>query len=74
FDTINYLWDYHPHDPPDSMYIINLSEEYDDTVNYGITNGYDWYQVCGSLQDAVTGICGGLAWTIECPYPVNGSP
>ncbi len=73
FDTINYLWDYHPHDPPDSIHIINLSEEYDDTVNYGITNGYDWYQVCGSLQDAVTGICGGLAWTIECPYPINGS-
>jgi hypothetical protein len=73
FDTINYLWDYHPHDPPDSIHIINLSEDYDDSTGYGITNGYDWYQVCGSLQDAVTGIIGGLAWTIECPYPFNGS-
>lgn len=72
-DTINYPWDYHPHDPPDSLWIISLSNEYADSSGYGITNGYDWYQVTGSLQDAVIGIMGGLSWTIESPYPPNGS-
>jgi len=72
-DTINYPWDYHPHDPSDSIWIIILSSEYADSSGYGITNGYDWYQVTGSLQDAVLGITGGLSWTIESPYPPDGS-
>ena len=70
---VNYPWDYHPHDPPDSLYIISLSYEYADSSGLTPINGYDWYQVCGSLQDAVLGIMGGLSWTIETPEPFNGS-
>ncbi|RKX71300.1 hypothetical protein DRP53_02070 [candidate division WOR-3 bacterium] len=66
---VNYVWDYHPHDPPDSEYIVQLSHLYASQAGLQVTNGYEWYQVCGSLQDATFGDLGGLAWTIETPQP-----
>jgi hypothetical protein len=71
---VNYLWDNHPADPPDSGWVIQLSSRYADST-YGANtqldpiNGYDWYEVHGSCQDATFGIYGGLAWTIETDLP-----
>ncbi|MEO0226888.1 MAG: M14 family zinc carboxypeptidase [candidate division WOR-3 bacterium] len=70
---VNYPWDYHPADPSDSMHIINLSEIYADSANLTAINGYDWYQVCGSLQDYTIGTSGALAWTIETDEPAGSS-
>jgi hypothetical protein len=71
---VNYLWDNHPSDPPDSGWILALSEGYADST-YGSgtqlepINGYDWYEVHGSCQDCTFGVYGGLAWTIETALP-----
>jgi hypothetical protein len=70
---VNYPWDYHQADPPDSDYIIALSEIYADSANLVAINGYDWYQVTGSLQDYTIGISGCLAWTIETSEPGSSS-
>ncbi|MEO0228281.1 MAG: M14 family zinc carboxypeptidase [candidate division WOR-3 bacterium] len=70
---VNYLWDYHPSDPSDSMHIINLSGIYGDSANLTPINGYDWYQVRGSLQDYTYGTSGALAWTIETLEPSQSS-
>ncbi|MEO0090747.1 MAG: M14 family zinc carboxypeptidase [candidate division WOR-3 bacterium] len=72
---VNYLWDFHPKDPPDSNYIIYLSQRYADST-YGSSttrlvpiNGYDWYMVRGSSQDYLFGVFGTLSWTIETQQP-----
>ena len=70
---VNYPWDYHPADPPDSQHIITLSNIYADSANLTPINGYDWYQVCGSLQDYTFGTAGALAWTIETDEPAGSS-
>ncbi len=74
---VNYLWDYHPKDPPDSAYIIQISQEYADST-YGSSttrlykiNGYDWYVARGSAQDACFGIWGGIGTTIETQNPTT---
>jgi hypothetical protein len=68
---VNYLWDNHPADPPDSGFIETLARQYADST-YGSNttrldpiNGYDWYEVDGSCQDASFGLFGVLAYTIE---------
>jgi len=72
---VNYLWDNHPSDPPDSNWIIELSERYADstygsrTTRLEAINGYDWYEVHGSCQDFTFGNCGAPAWTIETRQP-----
>lgn len=72
---VNYLWDYHPKDPPDSSYIISISQEYADSTYGSATtrltkiNGFDWYVARGSAQDAVFGIWGGIGTTIETQQP-----
>jgi hypothetical protein len=70
---VNYPWDYHPADPPDSQHIITLSEIYADSANLTAINGYDWYQVTGSMQDYTIGTSGALAWTIETAEPSASS-
>lgn len=76
---VNYLWDHHPQDPPDSGLIINISQRYADST-YGSSttrltkiNGYDWYYVRGSAQDALFGIWGGIGTTIETQQPSQQS-
>lgn len=76
---VNYLWDFHKKDPPDSNYIIYLSQNYADST-YGSSttrlipiNGYDWYMVRGSSQDYLFGNFGTLAWTIETQQPTSPS-
>ncbi|MEO0092408.1 MAG: M14 family zinc carboxypeptidase [candidate division WOR-3 bacterium] len=72
---VNYLWDYHPKDPPDSSYIIAISQEYADSTYGSATtrltkiNGFDWYVARGSAQDAIFGIWGGIGTTIETQQP-----
>uniref|UniRef100_A0A7C3YT69 Peptidase M14 domain-containing protein n=1 Tax=candidate division WOR-3 bacterium TaxID=2052148 RepID=A0A7C3YT69_UNCW3 len=72
---VNYLWDFHPQDPPDSALIIAISRRYADST-YGSSttrltpiNGYDWYEVRGSCQDMVFGEFGAFATTIETQQP-----
>jgi hypothetical protein len=72
-EYVNYPWDYHQADPPDSQYFIDLSTLYAAATGLTVTNGYDWYQVTGSLQDYTFGTSGALAWTIETPEPANSS-
>lgn len=74
---VNYVWDYHPKDPPDSLYISAISQEYADST-YGSSttrltkiNGFDWYVARGSAQDACFGIWGGIGTTIETQYPTT---
>jgi len=70
---VNYPWDYHRADPPDSQYIITLSEIYADSADLTAINGFDWYQVTGSLQDYTIGTNGTFAWTIETFEPSSSS-
>lgn len=72
---VNYLMDHTPIDPPDSAWIVTLSQRYADST-YGspttrlvIINGYDWYEVHGSCQDNTFGCYGGLSTTIETQLP-----
>lgn len=71
---VNYPWDYSPIDPPDSDLIITLCQIYADSdYMQTVTNGFDWYQVCGSVQDAGEGLIGGYTITIETDQPSSGS-
>lgn len=72
---VNYLWDNHPADPPDSAFVKTLAQQYADST-YGSSttklnpiNGYAWYEVDGSCQDASFGLFGSLAYTIETELP-----
>ncbi len=64
-EYVNYLWNYTPNDTPDNDYIVTLSLAYDSYVNYGVTEGYDWYQTKGDCNDWSYGTYGGMDWTIE---------
>ncbi len=72
---VNYAWDHTPIDPPDSGWIVALSQRYaDSTYGSSLTrlvpiNGYNWYEVHGSCQDYTLGALGGMAWTIETQQP-----
>jgi len=72
---VNYLWDNHRVDPPDSGYILALAQRYADSTYGSRTtrltpiNGYDWYAVYGSCQDADFGLWGTLSYTIETRQP-----
>lgn len=72
---VNYLWDNHQVDPPDSGLIIALAERYADstagsrTIELEPINGFEWYPVYGSCQDAGFGLWGGLCYTIETRQP-----
>ncbi len=76
---VNYLWDNHPAQTPDSGWIQPVSQRYADST-YGsdtqldTINGFGWYEVSGSCQDNTYGNYGGMAWTIETPQPFNSRP
>ncbi len=76
-EVVSYMWDaqYKRH-PFDSM-IIDLALDYTSRVDYmknsyefqrGITNGYDWYQVKGGMQDWSYIWHNDLQFTIELSY------
>jgi hypothetical protein len=72
---VNYLWDNHPADPPDSNFIAALAAEYADstygshTTQLDPINGWDWYEADGTCQDASFGLFGNIAYTIETDQP-----
>ncbi len=68
---VNYPWDWTPIDPPDSGLIIQEAQAYAQVAGLQITNGYDWYQVTGSVQDHTEGVSGTLAYTIETDQPAD---
>jgi hypothetical protein len=73
---VNYLWDNHPAQTPDSSWIQPVSQRYADSTHGSGTqldtiNGYSWYEVSGSCQDNTYGNYGGMAWTIETDLPTN---
>ncbi len=72
--VVNYVWDHTSVLAPDNDAIVLLCLEYS-TYNLpmyngsfpqGITNGYAWYEVNGSLQDWSYHETGGIDNTIEC--------
>jgi len=66
---VNYLWDYTPILTQDNDLIVELSNGYADSSGYTPINGWSWYEVHGSCQDAEYGLEGTLGWTIETPFP-----
>jgi len=64
-DIINYVWNFSPDKVPDTYEILKISKIYESFTNYKVTEGYDWYQTTGDLNDYSYGTRGTLDWTIE---------
>ncbi len=72
--VVNYPWDYDSTKAPDDSLFKFISINYSrrnppmyasSTFPYGITNGYDWYEANGTLQDWTYWACGDLHLTVE---------
>lgn len=68
---LNCLWDYTHTRPQVDTIMLNIGKEYIDSTGYSMIHGYDWYQVCGSSQDAISGCEGTIGYTIESPQPAD---
>ncbi len=64
-EVVNYIWNYSPIEPPDSSLIRQLSQMYASHNGYWVTEGYDWYETQGDLNDYAYGIDSDMDWTIE---------
>ncbi len=71
-EIVNYLWNYTDEDSPDEALLLEISRLYAEGTTaggsediYEVTNGYDWYQTFGDLNDFSYGSSGGMDWTIE---------
>ena len=64
-NIVNYIWNYSPIEPPDSLLIRQLSQMYASYNGYWVTEGYDWYETQGDLNDYSYGIDSDIDWTIE---------
>ncbi|MDI6850761.1 MAG: M14 family zinc carboxypeptidase [bacterium] len=65
---VNYIWNYTPIRCADDRFngmVENYSTQYGNLTGYPITEGYDWYQTLGDLNDYSYGINGDIDWTIE---------
>ncbi|MEO0198603.1 MAG: M14 family zinc carboxypeptidase [candidate division WOR-3 bacterium] len=65
---VNYIWNYTPVRSADDRYnglVVYYSQQYGNITGYPITEGYDWYQTLGDLNDYSYGINGDIDWTIE---------
>jgi len=65
---VNYIWNYTPVRCADDRYnqmVEYYSQQYGNITGYPITEGYDWYQTLGDLNDYSYGINGDIDWTIE---------
>ncbi len=68
--AVNYIWNYSPDHIPDSILVKTYAQMYgDSTAAYGdaywVTEGYNWYQTYGDLNDYSMGIDGINDVTIE---------
>ncbi len=68
--AVNYIWNYSPDHIPDSALVVDYANMYgDSTADHGdaywVTEGYDWYQTFGDLNDYSAGIDGINDVTIE---------
>ncbi len=69
-EYVNYLWDYSTRVVPDwQEEVVMFSVPYADSSGYDTINGYSWYQISSSCQDATYGLFGTLAVTIESLQP-----
>ncbi|MBN1619397.1 carboxypeptidase regulatory-like domain-containing protein [candidate division WOR-3 bacterium] len=74
-EYVNYLWDYSSRVVPDwQEEVVMFSVPYADSTGYDTINGYSWYQVSSSCQDATYGLFGTLAVTIESQQPSDPDP
>jgi len=64
-DIVNYVWNYKTERVPDYDFVEKLSEQYSSHNGYRVTQGYDWYQTLGDLNDFSYGCRGDIDWTIE---------
>ncbi len=64
-EVVNYIWNWAPDPPPDSTQIVEISEHYASYNGYWVTEGYQWYQTLGDLNDYSYGIDSDIDWTIE---------
>ena len=64
-EVVNYIWNYSPNEPPDSLMIRQYSNGYASYNSYWVTEGYDWYETHGDLNDYSYGIDADVDWTIE---------
>jgi hypothetical protein len=73
-EVVNYMWDAQPAKHPFDSLLVDLAHDYANRVDYikasdefqdGITNGYDWYQVLGGMQDWSYHWYNDLQFTIE---------
>ncbi len=62
---VNYPWNYTPVRCEDNPFIYDVSVRYGDTTGYPVTEGYDWYQTRGDLNDYSYGIDSDIDITIE---------
>jgi len=65
---VNYIWNYTPVRSADDRYnnlVQYYSQQYGNLTGYPITEGYEWYQTLGDLNDYSYGINGDIDWTIE---------
>ncbi len=68
--AVNYVWNYTPNRAADSTMIYQYAQIYGDSTtahgdSYWVTEGYDWYQTTGDLNDYSYGIDGVDDVTIE---------
>ncbi|MBN2537820.1 carboxypeptidase regulatory-like domain-containing protein [candidate division WOR-3 bacterium] len=72
---VNYLWDNDSCNPPDSFLIRTAARQYADstygsnTTQLAPIEGWSWYDIYGSCQDACFGLSGILDYTIETRQP-----
>jgi hypothetical protein len=64
-EIVNYIYNYSPIEPPDSLLIREYSYGYASFNGYWVTEGYDWYETHGDLNDYSYGIDSDIDWTIE---------
>ncbi|HDJ89376.1 MAG TPA: hypothetical protein ENG40_01610, partial [Thermoprotei archaeon] len=64
-EIVNYIWNYSPVEPPESVIIEEYSYGYANFNGYEVTEGYDWYETRGDLNDYSMGIDSDIDWTIE---------
>ncbi len=62
---VNYPWNYTPVRCEDNPFIYDVSVRYGDSTGYPVTEGYEWYQTRGDLNDYSYGIDSDIDITIE---------